>query len=258
MIANAPRSAGSLEPPTPNEDSLPSFADLTNDEERERRAEGHRPGTYTVIVNQESFSSMPEYASPPDTGRRMSVQSLHSSMDSSCSESSRAIACQDPNTVVLTRFEDAVPSLPSFFASTTDRKTSLPGDMQRLDLSTSLSSSPPLRPDPNAQIMGDTQLVQHYAQKISPRILSVSRHNHDSNVEDPIVAESRRFPPVRSEIRQAVSLRRYADPSLAASCHLRTKSHVSTSQWSRPTTRRVGKDRPDDGTPFAKCTIDGI
>lgn len=190
---NASRGAGSQERSPSRRDSLPSFADLTNDEERERKAEGYRPGTYNVIVNPNSFLGMPEYASPTESGRRMSIQSLQSSMGSNSSEPSRAIVCEDPNTVLLTRFEDSVPSLPSFFMST-DRRTSLPGDMQRLDLSLSAGASPPPRAD------GDAQLVQYYVQKISPRILALSRHNHESGVEDPILVESRRFPPLHHAI----------------------------------------------------------
>lgn len=43
-------------------DSLPAFAFLTSDEERERKAEASIPGTYYVIVIPDSFSKLPEYA----------------------------------------------------------------------------------------------------------------------------------------------------------------------------------------------------
>lgn len=42
-------------------DSLPAFAFLTSDEERERKAEASSPGTYYVIVVPDSFSRLPEY-----------------------------------------------------------------------------------------------------------------------------------------------------------------------------------------------------
>ncbi|RMZ80596.1 hypothetical protein DV738_g2697, partial [Chaetothyriales sp. CBS 135597] len=61
-------------------DDLPPFAQLLNDEDRERKAERSTPGTYHVVVNPDSFLHLPD----------------HSALDAST----------DPNTVVLTRFED--------------------------------------------------------------------------------------------------------------------------------------------------------
>jgi len=118
-------------------------------------------------------------------------------MGSATSEPGRAIVMDDPNTVVLTRFEDAVPSLPSFFASTADRRPSLPGDMQRLDISTSG------RPHTSSQVEipkhthRDSQLISHYEQTIAPRIMTMSNHHYDAEAEDPIIVESRVFAPVR-------------------------------------------------------------
>jgi len=160
-------------------------------------AEGSRPGTYTVIVNQDSFSSMPEYASPPED-RRTSIQSMQSSMGSATSDPGRSMAIQDPNTVVLTRFEDAVPSLPSFCLSNFDRRPSLPGELQRLDIGAqpSVGRTPSRVDSVSQQGLHDHQLLKHYEQKISPRLLALSRNNHGIGTQDPILAEAQRYPPV--------------------------------------------------------------
>lgn len=198
-IATAPRVQSYREGLSPNRESLPAFAALTNDEDRERVAECSRPGTYTVIVNQESFSSMPEYASPPE-GRRMSVQSMQSSLGSANSELGRSYVVQDPHTVVLTRFEDAVPSLPSFHSSTYDRRPSLQGDMHRLDIGS--QAQPVTRPTPSRvdsvsqHGLHDQQLLQHYEQKISPRLFFLAQHNHGGEMQDPVLVEAQRYPPV--------------------------------------------------------------
>lgn len=42
--------------------NLPAFATLTNDEDRERKAESTLPGTYSVVVTPKSFADLPEYA----------------------------------------------------------------------------------------------------------------------------------------------------------------------------------------------------
>lgn len=160
-------------------------------------AEGSRPGTYTVIVNQDSFSSMPEYAFPSED-RRESIQSMQSSMGSTSSDPGRGVVIHDPHTVVLTRFEDAVPSLPSFSLSNFDRRPSLPGELQRLDIGArpALSRTSSRVDSVSQQGLHDSQLLKHYEQKISPRLLVLSRHNQARGPQDPIIEEARRYPPV--------------------------------------------------------------
>lgn len=43
------------------EDLLPLFSELTNDEDREKKAEFRRPGTYHLVVNPSSFAEFDEY-----------------------------------------------------------------------------------------------------------------------------------------------------------------------------------------------------
>ena len=53
---------------TREDDLLPSFASLRNDEDRERKAEFRKPGTYQVIVNPASFVDYGEYRDKDGNG----------------------------------------------------------------------------------------------------------------------------------------------------------------------------------------------
>ncbi|EXJ96241.1 hypothetical protein A1O1_01367 [Capronia coronata CBS 617.96] len=94
-------------------DDLPPFASLTTDEEREKKAERSSPGTYNVVVNQDSFQHLPEYGDDPEVKteilsplRRGSIAaSLASSTGRETVVEGTPVA-GDPNVVVLPRFED--------------------------------------------------------------------------------------------------------------------------------------------------------
>lgn len=92
-------------------DSLPPFASLTSDEERERKAEAYSPGTYHVIVNPDSFSGLPEYAD--DSVEGPSIRDRTGSAANSVVSGSRgeerenSIETDDPNVVILAKFEDS-------------------------------------------------------------------------------------------------------------------------------------------------------
>jgi hypothetical protein len=104
-------------------DDLPPFATLTTDEEREKKAECTSPGTYNVIVNPGSFQHLPEYGDDADVkSLRLSPLrrgSLAASMASSQGKDSGMEGMhqvrvdgvhhvsEDPNVVILRRFEDA-------------------------------------------------------------------------------------------------------------------------------------------------------
>ena len=94
-------------------DDLPPFASLTSDEEREKKAERSSPGTYNVVVNQDSFQHLPEYNDESEIKREflspMRRGSLATSLGSSRSREGNvegASTSADPNIVVLPRFED--------------------------------------------------------------------------------------------------------------------------------------------------------
>jgi hypothetical protein len=101
-------SAGSGTP-----DDMPPFALLTTDEEREKKAERSTPGTYNVVLNQDSFQNLPEYSDDPDVKKELLSPLRRGSLAASItSAAGRDIAVEgipvpdDPNIVVLPRFED--------------------------------------------------------------------------------------------------------------------------------------------------------
>lgn len=100
-----------------DEDHLPPFSSLTNDEDREKKAEFRAPGTYNIIVNPSSFADLEEYRESSSYSERASgwkISSLnqrnHQSNKSGISSiHSNEHLEEDPNVVILEKFEgDAV------------------------------------------------------------------------------------------------------------------------------------------------------
>ncbi|KAL1881047.1 hypothetical protein Plec18167_003589 [Paecilomyces lecythidis] len=127
----SPTHASSRSNTSPADDTLPPFACLTSDEERERKAEAYTPGTYHVVVNPDSFSGLPEYAesaadgasaSEPDIRRGSVASSKIGSIRGD--EQENTIETDDPNVVILSKFEDT-PRRPSS-AWRTSRLSSTP------------------------------------------------------------------------------------------------------------------------------------
>ncbi|OAG42177.1 hypothetical protein AYO21_03631 [Fonsecaea monophora] len=94
-------------------DDLPPFANLTTDEEREKKAGRSSPGTYNVVVNPNSFQHLPEYNDDLDVKREVLLPPRRGSVATSLGSSlGREQAAEvipvsgDPNTVVLPRFQD--------------------------------------------------------------------------------------------------------------------------------------------------------
>ncbi|KAH8693532.1 hypothetical protein BGW36DRAFT_300923 [Talaromyces proteolyticus] len=93
-------------------DSMPPFFTLTSDEEREKKAENSHPGTYHVVVVPDSFSNLPEYSEeyPIDlNSKSLKVRrgSATSSLLSPRDDRESSIETNDPNVVILDRFEDS-------------------------------------------------------------------------------------------------------------------------------------------------------
>lgn len=78
-------------------DALPLFASLNTDADRERKAEGSKPGTYVVVVIPDSFKHLPQYA-----GDRTGI--YHEKTELFAAEDETG--AHDPNTVLLSRFDD--------------------------------------------------------------------------------------------------------------------------------------------------------
>ncbi|KAJ6092919.1 transcriptional regulator family: Fungal Specific TF [Penicillium sp. IBT 16267x] len=112
-----------LSSPTPSEDnrsdyfsprdSLPPFALLTSDEDRERKAEASSPGTYHVVVIPDSFSTLPEYADDLMEKPIVTSTEISSSVASSPTGHMSNSNTHDPNVVILKTFEDVARRSPS-------------------------------------------------------------------------------------------------------------------------------------------------
>lgn len=96
---------------------MPPFSALSNDEDREHKAEFRKAGTYHVIVNPESFADLTEYKDYRDSPKSTPSQgpsSIHSDLFSSdqnlysdtCDSENSTQASDDPDIVILKVFED--------------------------------------------------------------------------------------------------------------------------------------------------------
>ena len=97
-------------------DDLPPFASLMTDGDREKKAERSGPGTYNVVVNQDSFNCLPEYGND-DEGRRKRKLSSASRRGSPAapvasnthhSTMEEVVVPGDPNIIILPRFKEPV------------------------------------------------------------------------------------------------------------------------------------------------------
>ena len=90
-----------------------------NDEDRELKAEHRRPGTYNIIVNPSSFECLDEYKQCH--WEHVMVEQSPSRSPTQGSEASRMIqrkecyivGLQDPEVVILKRFEDSIQRVPA-------------------------------------------------------------------------------------------------------------------------------------------------
>ena len=91
------------------QDSLPPFASLSNDEDRERKATYRRPGTYNVLVNPDSFTNLPDYQQDSDTSLSSSPRTRPPPPSQEAGSLLPAVfphSC-DPDWVLLHRFEES-------------------------------------------------------------------------------------------------------------------------------------------------------
>ncbi|KAK3715258.1 hypothetical protein LTR37_007225 [Vermiconidia calcicola] len=211
------RQSPSDSPGPRHDDDLPPFAVLTTDDDRERKAETRRPGTFGVVVTPESFSELPEYAgtsSSPDS-RRMSVQSQTSSFSNNNSSLGRSLSRgrTDPNVVVLDRFEDvSSTSAGPFRIPSPARRPSLPDGLQYLTISTSSlptfspsSSSPSATPSLTPGLRPDNHFISHFRHYVLPLLVQpqIGASTNDvltDSTRDMFEVEALRFPPLHHAI----------------------------------------------------------
>ena len=132
-------------------DSLPAFALLTSDEEREKKAEASSPGTYHVVVVPDSFSALPEYADDSERARSDSaLESSRSVTNSPIGTHPENSATDDPNVVILKTFEDVARR-----SSSTGRTSRVSPTSEISDPFCSLSLSPVLDSLPSPFVAED-------------------------------------------------------------------------------------------------------
>jgi hypothetical protein len=195
-----------VKPESPiNSDSgrnLPAFATLTNDEDRERKAETNLPGTYSVVVTPKSFADLPEYAITGESSARGQTSARQQARTGSGSSNRTR---SDPNVIVLDRFEDLSPttSLTSPLANPS-RHGNLPETLQHMSLSvpsvsstSSQSNSPVTYHSP-----AEARLVSHFRRYIVTRLVPKNIEDNygvgSAPIRDIFEDEATRFPPVRS------------------------------------------------------------
>jgi hypothetical protein len=181
---------------------LPAFATLTNDEDRERKAETNLPGTYSVVVTPKSFADLPEYAIAGESSARGQTSGRQQTRTGSGSSNRTR---SDPNVIVLDRFEDLSPttSLTSPLVPA-NRQGNLPETLQHMSLSvpsvssTSSQSNSPVTYHPPAE----GRLVSHFRRYVVTRLVPKNIEDNygvgSAPIRDIFEDEATRFPPVRS------------------------------------------------------------
>ncbi|KAF2206431.1 hypothetical protein CERZMDRAFT_89316 [Cercospora zeae-maydis SCOH1-5] len=185
-------------------DDLPAFSELTSEEDRERKAEAHKPGTFGVIVTPESFHDLPEYTNSSQGSpnrRRTRTHSCRSGQLSPRPAVRRATTLPpDHNMIILDRFEDAASDM--VMPTRSSLREEIPEALQNLSI-----TSPPYTPSATstaatASIREGEELVSHFRQYIVPRLIHpqfealpgvVSR----GSTSDVLEREAARFPPLR-------------------------------------------------------------
>ncbi|MCJ1464059.1 hypothetical protein MMC07_002670 [Pseudocyphellaria aurata] len=171
------------------DDSLPPFSFLTNDEDREKKAEYRAPGTYNVVVNPSSFTGLNEYresSHDPIPNAELVPKSLPQRQRSISCETSREDFQDDPNVVILAKFEGEVVSLSnsnSRLVRSTTSTTSSPSLSSSVTFTPHVDSNPfSSQASPNQKLFQlpfrdgqDHQLIAHFNRFVQPSLAQVHR-----------------------------------------------------------------------------------
>ncbi|MCJ1282031.1 hypothetical protein MMC26_001354 [Xylographa opegraphella] len=174
-------------------DTLGAFATLTNDEERQRKAEYRRPGTYFIVATPSSFLGLEEYRNTSNEPPERSSTAFDDS-----TQTVTANIALDAETIILGTFEDhpqqpaawslpalsnlgghdyddASPQTPSFprFPSNLDGLRASPSSLVE---TTQLSSTPSARQE--------ERLLQHYRSFVRRHVVQIRRVNPDVSTGD--------------------------------------------------------------------------
>ena len=197
------------------DDLLLPFALLTNDEDRERKAEYRVPGTYNVVATLESFANLKEYRGD----KNMVVRNRGTTLDDILADQQRANSLgsrkssadhsSDPDILILDEFEDntrRTPASGSLSAqSRTHRTTPSPvissGAVTQL---TESASHSPQSIDISNLDGEDARLVSYYRNFVCRHVgqvhndsLGCPQKTSTRSVQDILETEAVRFPPVR-------------------------------------------------------------
>ncbi|KAL8755146.1 MAG: hypothetical protein Q9199_003850 [Rusavskia elegans] len=175
----------------PRHDFLPLFSRLTNDEDREKKAEFRPPGSYNVIVTPSSLAQLDEYKATQDDEITPISAGSRSSKAASADPSSpdpetNVITFADPDTIMLRVFEDNSKKLTSPTSSSSRFGISSPSSLmspstghyvQRTDIFTlsSQNTPPPSIFQIKPQDARDWPLICHYRNLLSRHLFHVHR-----------------------------------------------------------------------------------
>lgn len=162
---------------------------LKNDEDRERKAEHQIPGTYHIVANPASFAGLEEYQDIQDSSRYNNVSSPSCSprgRSSSANKpsSSKVDVYEDPETLILGKFEDNVRKMPTLGLLTTRFSKSPTSSLTSHSPATSFVQTAHLisRSDENspffestAQSKADQEIVTFYRNFVRRQINQVHR-----------------------------------------------------------------------------------
>ncbi|BAE57264.1 unnamed protein product [Aspergillus oryzae RIB40] len=174
-----PHTSRSVRPPSADyglPDLLPSFATLTSDEERERKAQSSIPGTYTVIVMPESFSYLPGHADERSGEQSRSSTSSPLVDSGQSSQRNDNPEVNDPNVVILKTFPDARRYLCSDYRGSTRTLESDPQDSSHSSTVSVYSADLSALDDYNAQEQTtltdyEAMLLSHFRNVIWPKLV---------------------------------------------------------------------------------------
>lgn len=240
--------------PFPLSDHLPDFSVLTSDEDRERKAVVHKPGTFGVVVTPDSFRDLPEYATG---GRSSSLRSRRGGSGRPGSATGRSVALPiDTNTVILDKFEDVSPvKVASTSSSGGGRGEDFGEHMQRL----SITSPPPPPPYIPSVIMApisptvsqDHHLLQHFRNYIVPRLVQPQADGiiSQGSTRDVLEREALRFPPLHHAIC-AISALHLAYNGQSSLAEAMQHYHQALAVSSTTTTSNINNDLLSDGVFF--------
>ena len=200
------RSSHSVSPVLRQHDDLPAFPMLTTDDERERKAETQRPGTYAVVVTPSSFAELPEYAESTASSIPRASANFYTPTSASRGRFNKPLkrSRTDPHIVVLDRFEDvSLTSSGIFSLPSPDRRPSLPNGLQYLSINTTPSPAGPVLPrSPLSQVIRpDEHLISHFRHYVFPRLFQPRFEGTPTNTypdptRDAFEMEARRFVPL--------------------------------------------------------------